>query len=82
MSLFSEEINSLQAKLGALSIVVESISAKIAELSVYRDILGTETFEHLLNWQASLNTQIKEVKAQLEDYYRKIEEVRSLLLGY
>jgi uncharacterized protein YpbB len=81
MSFLSNEIQQMHEKISALSLMIQAASEKIAQLSQYNEILGTETLQHLLNWQADLNLQIKEARNELEAYYQKIDEIRAMLLG-
>lgn len=77
----SEQIESLRSKLSSLSIVLQAVTEKVGELTQYHDLLGTEVFENLLNFQSMVNQQISSFKRELDDYYSKIDQVRVALVG-
>lgn len=77
----SDQINELHSKLSALQIVLSAVCSKVAELTQYNEFLGTESFQNLLNFQAQVNSEILSLRAELDIYYQKIDQVRQALLG-
>jgi len=77
----SSQISELQSKYEALSLILSGICNKVAEITQYRDLMGTETFARLIEWQSNINAELMAVQAEMQNYFQKIDQIRQTLMG-
>jgi len=75
----SDQIKEASEKLSALRLILSGVCDKIAEITECYDLLGTEKFQEVLDWQSNINQEIVDLQATLQGYYQQVEAVRNIM---
>ena len=76
----SDQIKEARDKMAALQLILSGVCEKISEITECYGLLGTDQFQRVLEWQATINQEILVLQKNLEMYYQQVDQVRSLMV--
>jgi hypothetical protein len=76
----SDQIKEASDKIAALQLILSGVCSKVNEITECYGLLGTDQFQRVLEWQATINQEILILQKNLEMYYQQVDQVRNIMV--